>query len=156
MVAGFRVRHIKSQDNLCNRVIDFQRLALPIGRCLKNQIIGVARAHGVKLNRQPATRIGLGRGHNLIRARKNQPNGNSARMSAINAIQAMRRNNRHYSIDALSRLSDVAATMGEITPLHFTFTQAVLPLSMARLNAGANWPRRVTNSPCPPRPSNML
>ena len=60
-----------------------------------------------------------------------------------------------HSIEAFSRLSEVAATMGLMTPRHLTFRQAVLPLAMARSSAPGKSSRRVTNSPYPPRPSNI-
>jgi len=52
-----------------------------------------------------------------------------------------------YSIDALSLLLLTAATIGLITPLAFTFTHAVFPLSRALLSAGASSSLLRTSSP---------
>ena len=61
-----------------------------------------------------------------------------------------------YSIDDFSLLLATAATIGLNTGLAFTFTHAVLPLAIALFSAGPNSSLFVTNSPWPPKPSNIL
>lgn len=52
-----------------------------------------------------------------------------------------------YSIDALSRLSVVASTIGLMTPFALTFRQAGLPLASARRSVGPSCSRVSTSSP---------
>ena len=69
----------------------------------------------------------------------------------------MRRESCHnYSIDDFSLLLATAETIGLNTGFALTFTHEGFPLSIALLSAGPSSSRLLTDSPCPPKPSNIL
>ena len=143
MIARGRVGHAKSHHDLVNnlRADAGQISGLPIALRGKDQFVfcgGIDLIFGDVADQAPRF-IHCGVEQGFAGGQIAQADGNAARMCAINAVQRMGRHNCHYSIDALSRLSEVAATIGLITPRHLTLTQAVLPLAMARRGAAQGW-----------------
>lgn len=139
MIPGIVVGHSKTQDDFANDliVVCFRVYFSPITSRPKNQfVVGrwIDLACVYRFD-QTTTRIRFARedaSSGPVLAYLVEHNADTARMCSINPVQDMRRDNGHHSIEALSRLSDVAATIGLITPLHLTLTHAVLPLAIAR------------------------
>ncbi len=139
MIPGVAVGHSKTQDDFANDLIAVcsRVYCSPVASGRKNQFVVGRRIDLDCVYRfdQTSPRIRFARKYapsGPVLAYLMEHNADTARMCSVDTVQDMRRNNGHHSIEALSRLSDVAATIGLITPLHLTLTHAVLPLAIAR------------------------
>ena len=155
MIGAFWVRHCKAQGNL----LDPRRntAGQPVGAGVKNQFVDCSRVDlfgGMSaLSRPPSSMLDDSKTRPVLQSFK--VTTILPGMGAVAAVQGVGCQFSHYSIDALSRLSEVAATMGLMTPRHLTLTIATFPLLIARFKAGASCSLVSTNSPCPPMPSHI-
>ena len=146
MVLACAVRHLETEGDLFLPTIVL-RAVLPIRTGHKHQFVivtGVEIAQ-IDLSREPADRVGQRGLDRFWVPRFVQVNGDATRGSRQRS-SGCKSYCRHHSIDAVSRLSAVAATIGLITPRHFTLTQAVSLLAIARWIAPERSSRFATNA----------